>query len=281
MSQKKPIITKSKALTPPLKWAGGKRWLVPHLLPIWQKHQHRRLVEPFSGGLAVTLGLLPTEALLNDINPFLINFYTQVKKGLKIKRSLVNSQAEYTRARDEFNKIMQKKNPGVRDQKRQAELFYYINRTCFNGLCRFNSKGEYNVPWGGRDSKGLAKTINYVTDFKDWTKAFAHWDFSIGDFEKLDIQANDFLYLDPPYDTPFTKYAKEDFGWEDQKRLVEWAKRWADQGLPVVLSNEATERIVALYAQAGFTLTMLDAPRRIAANGNRAKAKEVLATRNI
>src|SRR6266436_3054862 len=62
------------SLRPPLKWAGGKRWLVPHLLPYWEKHSERRLIEPFCGGLAVTLGLIPTQALLNDRNPHLIHF---------------------------------------------------------------------------------------------------------------------------------------------------------------------------------------------------------------
>jgi len=66
---------------PPLKWAGGKRWQLPHLRPYWEAESHRRLVEPFCGGLAVALGLAPKRALLNDINPHLINFYKQLKKG--------------------------------------------------------------------------------------------------------------------------------------------------------------------------------------------------------
>jgi DNA adenine methylase len=72
------------SLKPPLKWAGGKRWQVPHLRPLWQPHAHRRLVEPFCGGLAVALGLLPSRALLNDANPHLINFYRWLQKGLRI-----------------------------------------------------------------------------------------------------------------------------------------------------------------------------------------------------
>jgi DNA adenine methylase len=70
----------SDALQPPLKWAGGKRWQVPHLRPWWQSHSRRRLVEPFAGGLAVTLGLQPERALLNDANPHLVNFYRWLKK---------------------------------------------------------------------------------------------------------------------------------------------------------------------------------------------------------
>src|SRR6266850_3785830 len=79
-------------LRPPLKWAGGKRWLVPHLLPYWNPHSSRRLVEPFCGGLAVALGLLPRKALLNDRNPHLIHFYCWLKRGLLVKDEDVSSK---------------------------------------------------------------------------------------------------------------------------------------------------------------------------------------------
>ena len=72
-------------LRPPLKWAGGKRWQIPHLRPLWEPHAHRRLVEPFCGGLAVALGLNPATALLNDANPHLVNFYRWLQRGLRIR----------------------------------------------------------------------------------------------------------------------------------------------------------------------------------------------------
>src|SRR5215212_5917470 len=78
------------APSPPLKWAGGKRWQLPHLRNYWFAHSDRRLVEPFCGGLAVALGLSPTRALLNDINPHLINFYRSVQRGLTITGPLSN-----------------------------------------------------------------------------------------------------------------------------------------------------------------------------------------------
>src|ERR1700682_6565026 len=78
-----PAPSSPPSLRPPLKWAGGKRWQVPHLRPLWLPHAKLRLVEPFAGGLAVTLGLLPERALLNDANPHLINFYRWLQKGLK------------------------------------------------------------------------------------------------------------------------------------------------------------------------------------------------------
>src|ERR1700688_970780 len=86
---------KSGGLRPPLKWAGGKRWQVPHLRPLWAAHTHRRLVEPFCGGLAVTLGVSPQRALLNDINPHLVNFYQQLKHGFITSLGMTNDERQY------------------------------------------------------------------------------------------------------------------------------------------------------------------------------------------
>ena len=86
---------KLERLTPPLKWAGGKRWLVQHLQHIWQKHSDRRLVEPFCGGLAIALGLQPHKALLNDINPHVVNFYKCLQKGLKLEIDVENDREFY------------------------------------------------------------------------------------------------------------------------------------------------------------------------------------------
>src|SRR5438445_5799035 len=80
------------SLKPPLKWAGGKRWLVPHLLPIWREYSERRLVEPFCGGLAVTLAFAPERALLNDRNPHLIHFYSWLQRGLNISIPMENQE---------------------------------------------------------------------------------------------------------------------------------------------------------------------------------------------
>src|SRR6202521_6231608 len=88
---------------PPLKWGGGKRWQVPHLRPLWLPHAKMRLVEPFAGGLAVTLGLLPERALLNDDTPHLINFYRWLLKGLKTDLRMENNERLFYRQRTRFN----------------------------------------------------------------------------------------------------------------------------------------------------------------------------------
>ena len=256
-------------LRPPLKWAGGKRWLVPTLQPIWERYQDRRLVEPFCGGVSVSLGLSPQQALLNDINSHLISFYRCLEQGLIIKLMMKNDEELYYRHRKRFNKIL---SMGQGDGAEAASLFYYLNRTGYNGLCRFNKKGEFNVPFG------RYKTINYLRDFSDYRHTFAEWEFTDVDVEELPLDPEDFVYADPPYDVEFTQYSKGGFDWDDQVRAAEWLSKHPG---PVVLSNQATDRIVDLYEQLGFELRYLDAPRRISCTGDRTPAREVLAVKNL
>lgn len=253
------------SLKPPLKWAGGKRWLVPHLKPIWERHSDRRYVEPFCGGLAVVLGLQPERALLNDVNPHLINFYRHLQNGLQPRIKMRYDEQLFYKHRERFNKLIQ--NGGVKSSE-AAELFYYLNRTCFNGLCRFNKSGEFNVPFG------TYTAINYATDFGEYAEAFKGWEFSNVDVERLRIEATDFIYADPPYDTEFTTYSPGGFSWDDQKRTAELLAKHPG---PVVISNQATPRIVELYEGLGFELSYLAGPRRISCTGDRTAAREVLA----
>lgn len=256
-------------LAPPLKWAGGKRWLVPLLRPIWRRHSHRRLVEPFVGGMAVALGLLPDSALLNDSNPHLINFYLWLKKGLRIQIQMANDPELYYRHRKRFNELIQ---TGASDSREAAELFYYLNRTGYNGLCRFNSRGEFNVPFG------RYKTINYTYDFIAYAEMLKNWEFTAGDFSQLCLNPDDFVYADPPYDVEFTSYSAGGFSWDDQLRLAEWL---ANHPGPVVASNQATERILDLYSSYHFDIRIVSAPRMISCTGDRTPAREMLATKGI
>jgi DNA adenine methylase len=311
------------ALSPPLKWAGGKRWLAPRLAPYWKLHRECRFVEPFCGALGVALSLAPRWALLNDSNPHLMHFLRCLKNGLVIDsppeeetasatgdnvRFLMEAPYEpekhseqidlglpagilkageaetpghyvllqmrndknlFYQHRGRFNELLR---TGAGMSPETAALFYFLNRTGFNGLCRFNRQGEFNVPFGKYSA------ITYQRDFLAYRIAFANWEFTCSDFESLPLRPTDFVYADPPYDVEFTQYSKDVFGWEEQERTARWLARHPG---PVILSNQGTNRIVALYRELGYRLEFLKGPRRISCNGDRSPAKEVLAFRNL
>ena len=217
----------------------------------------------------MALGLNPARALLNDANPHLINFYRWLKRGLVIDLPVANDRALFYRHRQRFNALLQ---AGRGRTREAASLFYFLNRTGYNGLCRFNRRGEFNVPFGHYAS------IAYARDFSRYAAAFEHWDFSVGDLSRVRLDPSDFVYADPPYDVPFTQYSRAGFSWDDQVRAARWLARHAG---PVVLVNQATPRIEQLYRELGYDLRYLDAPRRISCTGDRQPAREILATRNL
>lgn len=261
--------TSAASLKPPLKWAGGKRWQVPHIRPLWESHRGRRFVEPFCGGLAMALGLRPERALLNDVNPHLINFYRWLQRGLTINLPLENSERHYYRQRDRFNALVGEANG---NSSEAAAIFYYLNRTGFNGLCRFSRRGVFNVPFG------RYARISYVTDFTMYRELLKQWIFTSGDAESTSIEPSDFVYADPPYDASFTQYAKDGFGWQDQERTALWLYRHRG---PTVLVNRATDRVERLYRKLGFDVRFLNAPRRLSCTGDRTPVREIVASRNL
>jgi len=266
-------LEEGEALSPLIKWLGGKRWLVPVMRELYSPHRGRRLVEPFVGGAAVSLGLRPKEALLNDVNKHLINLYLWIKKGLKPDPSIVpfvNSSEVYYRNRDRFNQLI---SSGRWDAMEAALLFYYLNKTCYNGLSRFNSKGLFNAPYGRH------KNINYAEDFSPYREAFSSWTISLGDFRSLDLNPDDFVYADPPYPRTFTKYAGTDFSWQDHVELAHWLSSHPG---PVVVSNAALPEVEELYRGLGFNITFVSAPRNVSADtSGRGKVLEILAFRGI
>ena len=263
------LASHGQALRPPLKWAGGKRWQVPYLLKFWTRNCERRLVEPFCGGLAVALGLRPKTSLLNDANPHLINFYQWLKRGLRFSIRMENDETLFYAHRERFNDLVR---DGRANTEEAAALFYYMNRTAYNGLCRFNSRGEFNAPFG------QYKKITYAVDQSAFCDAFAEWEFTCGDFGDVKLRTDDFVYADPPYDVEFTAYSQGGFSWDDQVRT---AKTFSRHSGPVILVNQSTPRIRKLYRDLGYTITEHDAPRRISCNGDRTPAKEVFATKNL
>jgi DNA adenine methylase len=257
-----------ESLRPPVKWAGGKTWQLPLLRQLWQPHADRRLVEPFCGALGVAFGLMPTRALLNDANVHIMNFYAQVRRGLRIDIELRNDKALFYDHRARLNALSAE---GCNTAE-TAGLFYYLNRTGYNGLCRYNRRGEYNVPFG------RYVTINYQREFPAHQLALADWTLIRGDFQTVPLRPADFVYADPPYHQGFVGYTSRGFGWPDHRRLAEWL---AGHHGPVIATNAAAPSILDMYCRLGFDVRLLEAPRRIGRDGNRQTVCEMLATRNI
>jgi DNA adenine methylase len=264
---------------PPLKWAGGKRWLVPRLRDLIGDHlAYRRLVVPFCGGLGDVLGLWPQAALLNDTNEHLINFYRWWQRGLDASDKSIFTEDEniYAINKENFNELIR---TGQTQTREAAELFYYLLRTCFNGLCRFNGSGEYNVGFGKRSKP---------VDYQAWLTGYnipARWEFSCGDFScfftpeySQENGVPEIILCDPPYDGTFTDYSRGGFHWSDQERLIDWL---APHRGPIIICNAATDRIIDLYGGAGYTVEVIMAPRRISCTGDRTAAREVLAYKNL
>lgn len=267
-----------------LKWAGGKRRQVPSIFSKWRGHEHRRFVDLTCGAANVPLGLAPKQALLNDVNPHLINLFRQVQAGLAIDMEMRHDRDTFLQCRYQFNCLIRS---GAADTPEAALLFYYLNRSGFNGLCRFNRSGEFNVPFGDY------KSVNYLRSFDDYRAVFEAWEFRCGDYAQVVLQPSDFVYADPPYDSVedasadevhmallpegisqgrgFTTYSAGGFTWADQVKLAE--KLAAHPG-PAVAHNAPTPRIVDLYQQLGFMSNSINSR----ADG-RGKVPEMLAWR--
>lgn len=258
-----PTIT---ALQPAIKYPGSKRNLIDRLAKYYDRYRDRPLVELFCGSAAVSLGLQPKQAILIDINPHIINFHKQLKAGLLPSPEVVweNDSDIYYRQRAEFNRLKDERSPHT------ASLFYYLNKTGYNGLCRFNRHGGYNVPFG------KYKSINYCQDFTPWQHAYKSFEFIQGDFEDVGsvaIAPGDFIYSDSPYHGDFTAYDGNKFGWDEQVRLAHYL---ASLDCPVLASNSATPEIISLYEGLGFEIEYLSVKRSISCDGDRPSAAEVL-----
>lgn len=256
----------SDGLTPLLKWAGGKRWQVPLIKRLHFRHAPRaRIVEPFVGGAAITLGVDPSHAVWNDVNPHLMNFYRWCQLGLDIDVDLVAE--DYDHNRDWFNALLAE---GQAMSRESAVLFYYLNHFGFNGLCRFNARGEFNVPVGRRSSGPPTPFRKDIVRLR-----LRRVQLYCGDFAQVPIEDGDFVYVDPPYDDGFTSYNGSLFTTPDQERTL---AHFVGHKGPLVITNHATPAMRMLYESAGLHVTSLLAPRRMSAKGNRAPVEELIAS---
>lgn len=269
---------------PFVKWAGGKRQILDKLIK-YVPEDFNTYYEPFVGGGALFFELSPKNAVINDSNEELINVFRCIKDEEKLTKMCnelnhheANHSEEYyykirniDRDKNKFNRLS--------DYKRAARTIY-LNKACFNGLYRVNSKGEFNVPFGKK-----LKVNTYEGQNIGIIHAYLNFNnikiLSI-DFEEAvkDAKEGDFIYFDPPYDSDtstFNSYTEDGFSKDEQIRLSNVFNNLSDRGCYVMLSNHNTVLINELYKD--FYIHKITAKRNINSNGKkRGKVEEVIIT---
>lgn len=253
-----------------IKWAGGKTQLIDQYKSLFPK-SFNNYFEPFVGSGAVFFYIKqkfnPKNITISDINEDLIDTYNAVKEDLGVLNELLkkhkknHSEEYFYKMREEFNT--------TKDKLKKAALFIYLNKTCFNGLYRVNSTGEFNVPFGKYKNPGILqnKKLNEASKTLKEVKINCVSFEKVADFAK----EGDFIYFDPPYypinnTSSFTSYQKSGFLEKEQKKLAEVFKRLDKKGCKVMLSNSDTNFIKGLYKD--YDIKTVKARRAINCNGN-------------
>lgn len=269
---------------PFVKWAGGKRQVINELLK-FVPDEFDTYYEPFVGGGALLFELSPKKAVINDSNEELMNVYNVLCNEEKFKKmcNLLNSYE--TKHSEEFYYNIRNKDRSktafnrLSDYTRAARTIY-LNKACFNGLYRVNSKNEFNVPFGKKthvntyEGSNLITVSNYLT-MNDVKILSVDFEAAVKDAKK-----GDFVYFDPPYDSDtksFTSYTETGFDKSEQTRLARVFKQLDKKGVYVMLSNHSTVLVNELYKD--YHIYKIEAKRNINANGKkRGKVEELIIT---
>lgn len=263
---------------PFLKWAGGKRQVLSQMDDYFP-NEFNRYIEPFLGGGAVFFYLLPSEAILIDINPELINTYKIIQEDVV---ALISSLKKHENEKKYYYKMRNiDRNPNEFSKwvdVEKASRTIFLNRCCYNGLHRVNSKGEFNVPFGKYKNPKFCDEENLLAV----NKALKNVRLIYGGFERcLDFaEKGDFIYFDPPYHplsetSSFTSYTKYNFGRETQIKLSEVFRILDQRGCYLMLSNSYNKFILDLYKD--YKIITLKAKRAINSDASkRGEIREVL-----
>ncbi|MCG6150236.1 Dam family site-specific DNA-(adenine-N6)-methyltransferase [Leptospira levettii] len=249
---------------PPIKWAGGKRWLVSHYPNIFPK-KYNTYYEPFLGSGAVFFYLKPEKSVLSDLNAELIEFYQTLQKSpFALQRKLMDHQSFHS---EEYYDLIRKSYPKKRVDR--SARFLYLNRSCWNGLYRVNKKGEFNVPIGNRTNFQLK-----TDDYRLVSNLLKNAELNISDFEEtIDLaHRDDFIFVDPPYtvmhnENGFVKYNQKIFSWDDQIRLKKCLDRAKERGAKILITNAAHRSIKQLYSE-HFYIKKLNRLTNLSANSS-------------
>ena len=266
-----------------MKWVGGKRQLLERLMPLFPE-TYTSYCEPFIGGGAVLFALQPQKAIVNDINSELIGVYRAIKDDVE---ALIKRLAQFENTKECFYE--------VRGWDRNAEFYnqltdidkaarvIFLNKTCYNGLYRVNSAGEFNTPFGRYKNPNIVnentlRAVNEYFNMADVTILNTSYSEAVQGLPK-----NSFVYLDPPYDpisvtASFTGYNAGGFSRADQIALRDCCRQLDAAGIKFMLSNSATEFIQDIYSE--FNITIVPAKRAINSVGSKRGCVDEVVVRN-
>ncbi|MFW6233726.1 MAG: DNA adenine methylase [Nanoarchaeota archaeon] len=278
------MINMCKEIPKFVKWAGGKGQLLEQFKPLFPK-KFNKYFEPFVGSGAVFFYIVQNfkfkKIIISDINKELINAYEIIKSDVERLIVELKQHKEYHLVEGKkYYLIIRATNPNDLPALERAARFIYLNKTCFNGLYRVNSKGKFNVPMGAYKNPDIVQEdrLRLVSELlKDVI-------IKVISFEKIINLAKkeDFIYFDPPYyplkkGKSFTTYTKDIFLEKEQKKLAEVFKKLDKKGCFVMLSNSDTKFIKDLYSD--YNIHLVQATRMINCNGDkRGKINEIVVT---
>jgi DNA adenine methylase len=268
-------------IAPFVKWAGGKRQLLPQIKARIPK-KYNNYFEPFVGGGAVTFGLLPNNVLINDINRALINTYKQICNApyefLELIKKLdlemwEDGKEYYYSIRNRYNDKLMNEEYDIE----LAALFVFINKHCFNGLYRVNKKGLFNVPYNNSRKTSVDEKV--ILGVSKYLKGVT---IKEGDFEEACSYAKrgDFVFIDSPYaplnPNSFDDYTKEGFDINSHRRVSKVYDELTARGCYCMLTNHNTELINKLYSNKGYKIDVVDVKRMINSDASNRVGKEVI-----
>ena len=276
-------MAKNKLVAPVVKWVGGKRQLLSEISPLLPK-RITSYCEPFLGGGAVLFSIQPSKAIVNDLNSDLITVYEVIRDDVE---ELIDNLKKHENSSEYFYTIRDmdrnKETYAAMSKVERASRLIYLNKTCFNGLFRVNSSGEFNSPFGHYKNPNIVnepvlRAVNKY--FSSSNITFCNEDFAV---TLGRISKGSFVYLDPPYDpvsdtANFTGYNRGGFDRNEQIRLKQCCDELTQRGVKFMLSNSATTCIKELYKD--YDISIVQAKRAINSDASKRGAIEEVLIRN-
>lgn len=261
-------------ISSPLKWVGGKYTILDKLIP--QLDVTNKIVEPFMGSITVSLNVSANEYILNDYNPDLVNFFQNV---INVPEKIMDYVSPYfmEMTSEKYYELRELFNNTPKNTFDRACLFLIMNKFAFNGVCRYNQKGIFNVPYSNHKRVSVPNLMTVKNKFINKNIKFFNLNFSDSVLYE-NLKENDVVYFDPPYlpsndfDSNFSDYTGEDFTLQQHIELAKMAKNLYSRGIRVVVSNHDTTPIRNLYDGASY---MLSIPKQRNVSSQKEKRKIV------